>query len=304
MSCTVRFRFRVSTPLASDETRLRLELGGREALISADGDRPLRESNWLILNIHGLENKELAEKFGRRVAHAVMLAGARLGVGIDAGDDKASSGFGQVIVDAMAGHGHKLMPNVHGLLVYEREGTERFVQINATGTITINPALVFSEIALSFDGAVGVGVREQTALSLISLSKIAREPLAEAVLCISAVEFLSSDISPWTDAQLELLNALRVHVLASTDRSNDEAKQVADALEHLRRKTVRQSIKRKMTALGFSPAEWKTFEEVYKLRSGIFHGTITARERYAELAERAREICTRIVLSAVAFTES
>ena len=44
------------------------------------------------LNIHGLENEDAAREFGRRVALALLLAGARQDVGIDAGENRATSG--------------------------------------------------------------------------------------------------------------------------------------------------------------------------------------------------------------------
>jgi hypothetical protein len=61
------------------------------------------------------------------------------------------------------------------------------------------------------------------------LSKTAREPLAEAALCISAVEYLSTD-APWTPAQLELLTKLQAQAAASTELPQDEAKEVAEGV--------------------------------------------------------------------------
>jgi hypothetical protein len=109
MAWTVRYRFRVSHPLTSDATELTLVIGGREALVSGEGDQPLKESNWLTLNIHGLENEDGAREFGRRIALAVLLTGARQGIGIDAGENRATGQFGKPIADIMAQHGGKLL---------------------------------------------------------------------------------------------------------------------------------------------------------------------------------------------------
>ena len=204
MAWTVRYCFRVSKPLTSDATKLTLVIGGREALVSGEGNKPLKESNWLTLNIHGLENEDAAREYGRRVALAVLLAGARHDVGIDAGENRATSWFGKIVADAMEEQGRKLLPNVHGLFIYKREGNEVFFHMSANARVTIDPSMFLNGMASSFDETPGLGEREQTALALIALSKIASEPLAEAALCISAVEFLSTD-APWTPAQLELL---------------------------------------------------------------------------------------------------
>lgn len=110
------------------------------------------------------------------------------------------------------------------------------------------------------------------------------------------MEYLSTD-APWTPAQLELLTKLQAQAAASTELPQDEAKEVADGFKNVF-KSVRQSIKRKMTALGLTESNWKSFDEVYSLRSGIFHGSITGRDRHTELATKAREICSCIVMAA------
>lgn len=297
MAWTIRYRFRVSMPLMSDAKGLSFVIGGRKARVSGEGDRPLCESNWLTLNIHDLENEDIAREFGRLVALAVLLAGTRHGVGIDAGENRATSSFGLIVANAIAEQGGKLLPNVHGLFIYEREGNERFLNVNAIGTVTIDPALLFSEMASSIYEIGDLGEREKTALTLIALSKIAREPLAEAVLCIAAMELLSSD-APWTPAQLKLLAKLQTQAFESSELPQDEAQEVADVLQHVFRSSIRQSIKRKMTALGLTETAWRSFDDIYSLRSGIFHGSIMGRERHTELASKAREICARVVLVA------
>jgi hypothetical protein len=135
MPWTVRYRVRVSKPLTSDATELTLVIGGREALVSGEGNKPLKESNWLTLNIHGLENEDAAREFGRRVALALLLAGARQDVGIDAGENRATSGFGKIVADEVAEQGGKLLPNVHGLFIYEREGNEVFFHLSANARV-------------------------------------------------------------------------------------------------------------------------------------------------------------------------
>lgn len=41
-----------------------------------------------------------------------------------------------------------------------------------------------------------------------------------------------------------------------------------------------------------------SFDDMYSLMSRIFHGSITGRDRHTELATKAREICSRIVMAA------
>jgi hypothetical protein len=287
-------------PLTSDAASLSLIIGRRDALVSGDGGKPLSESDWLTLNIHGLENEDVAHEFGRLVSPAVLLAGTRRGVGIDAGEDRATASFSSVVDDKIAEQGsRKLRPNVHGLDVYKREGNEVFMQPNGIGRVTIDPAPFLNEIAASFDETAGLGEREQIALGLIALSKIAREPLAEAALCISAVELLSDgpDNAPWTTAQKSLLKKLRAQASDATELPDDEAKQVACALQSVFQ-SISKRIERKMKALELTDADCLFFKKVYDLRSRIFHGPETGRDQHTELANKARDICARIVLAA------
>ena len=204
-----------------------------------------------------------------------------------------SSGGSPPIRSALA---RRLLSNVHGLFIYEREGNEVFFHMSANARVTTDPSMFLNGMASSFDVTSGLGEREQTAVALIALSKTAHEPLAEAALCISAVEYLSTD-APWTPAQLELLTKLQAQAAASTELPQDEAKEVAEGVRGVF-KSIRQSIKRKMTALGLTETQRKSFDDMYSVRSRIFHGSITGRDRHTELATKAREICSCIVMAA------
>ena len=297
MSWTVRYRVRVSKPLHSEELTLTIVAGGRNVAIAGENQRSLAQSEWLTFTAHDFETEAAAFGYGARLALALLLAGADNDVGIDAGLNKANVSFGQVVLDAFEQErGRKVLPSIHGLHVYERRGNELFLDASATIRVAIDPSKFLDGIATCFDVATGIGGREETALVLIALSRSAKEPLAEAALCISAVEFLAND-TPWSDKQFTLLETLQAHARASTDLPSDEAEEVAVALQQSF-KSVRQAIKRTMTRLGFSDDEWRTFDAVYKLRSGIFHGKITDRMRHVELASSARTICARIVSAA------
>lgn len=296
MPWTARYHFKTSKPFTSEDKELTLNVGGRDVTISGTGDAPLKECSFLTLNAHDLEDENAAWTFGRRIADALLLAGIRRDIGIDGGEDEATFRLSKAVVDKMEEHGGKFMPNVHGLSVYERTGNEFFLQFDAKASVTQDPKMFFDELKSCFGEVEGLGEREQTALALIALSKLAREPLAEATLCISAVEYLSAD-TPWTSAQLKLLGELKSNALSSPDLSPAEAHEVADGIGRIFR-SIRQSIKRKVKSLGLSDEDWKLFDDVYSLRSKIFHGSIVGKKQHVELASRARVICARVVLAA------
>ena len=95
MPWTVRYRFRVSKPLHSDAQQLPFAIGGREALVCGESTKPLSGSEWMTMYVHDFESEEIARNFGEQVGRALLLAGARQDVGIDAGENRASVSFGQ-----------------------------------------------------------------------------------------------------------------------------------------------------------------------------------------------------------------
>lgn len=303
MAWSIRYRFSVSHPLNSDETRLPLMIDGREATISSGNNGPLKRTNWLALNIHDFKSEKAARQFGESVGRALLAAGARRGIGIDLGGGKPSGGFGPVAIEEMAKKGVRLFYDSPGLHVYERQGNEQFSRLDAAMTVLANPQMFLDAVISTFDEASGLSEEESAALSLIGLSRLAQEPLAEAALCIAAVELISSE-EPWTQAQLDLIGKLSDQASAAADLPRDQAEEVAKAISDGVFKSIRQKIKRKMFAIGMNQSDWDSFKAVYKLRGGIFHGGITSQDKHRELANSARDICARIVNDSINYAHA
>lgn len=182
MPWSIRFRFRISTPLNSDATALSLVIAGREVVISGESNGehklPLQESSWLVLSIHGFENKHVAKIFGHRAVHAVLLAGARRGVGIDAGENRAIVSLSQVAADRLAGSGRTVRDNIHGLDVMSEKATR-------SGKVTIDPSQFLDTVTASFDESANLGEREQNRTSAFSaLANRNRTPRASRALSL------------------------------------------------------------------------------------------------------------------------
>jgi hypothetical protein len=116
------------------------------------------------------------------------------------------------------------------------------------------------------------------------------------VLSLSAVEALAHN-EKWTGRQRKLIERLAAE-LEETAKSDIEQLEVADALrKSLFRLSVRQAVKRLLADLGLSGCQ-KEWDRVYRLRSGMFHGTITFDEHEAHtLANDAIALCGRIILT-------
>ena len=77
-----------------------------------------------------------AEAVGKALKDAVQLASLDIGIGIDTGLDVATGGPGQVMIEAAVRLGVQLLPDVHGLQVFEEtEYTPVSMGLTGQGTV-------------------------------------------------------------------------------------------------------------------------------------------------------------------------
>jgi hypothetical protein len=133
----VRFRFWVQKKLDLKETECRLTVAGREILLSAQmPDVSIADSEWLVMNVRGIESETAASDFARRLKASSELSSAVARLGINSGVDMPTSGFGQIVRDDLkAKHGIVLRDNVHGIDVFADDPNIRIGQFSATGTV-------------------------------------------------------------------------------------------------------------------------------------------------------------------------
>ena len=106
------------------------------------------ESPGLLFMGLGYESYDKAENAGRRLKAVIQLASLDTGIAIDVGKDDVRGGPGQVVIDAAARDGVLLLPDVHGLKVFEETGQP--VQLSGTAK-----ARVLSPLA-GFESAVKI----------------------------------------------------------------------------------------------------------------------------------------------------
>lgn len=169
--------------------------------------------------------------------------------------------------------------------------------MEASGVVWQQPESVISGLENAQEENLDWDERLAAAIDLVVLSKMAREPLAEAALAISAVEHLAQE-TPWSTGQTALLEALKKTASENEYLPEHEKLEVIKAIE-LTFKSVRQSIRNKLKNLGFDAHDLREFDRIYGLRSGIVHGTILNPDLHPELAQSAQAFCTRIILAAI-----
>jgi hypothetical protein len=115
-----RFRFRVLKTLDIKEHEYRFKVGEREVVLSPLPEGvPIRESEWLVINVRGFDSEDAARTFAHKLRAASEISSVAARLGIDAGRDLPTGGFGQTVKDHFQKTtGLLLRDNIHGIDVF------------------------------------------------------------------------------------------------------------------------------------------------------------------------------------------
>ena len=296
-----RLRVRLGKPLTSKELSLPIRLAGRDATVKAQGkDQPLSETPWIVISARGFQTEVDARIFGEQLRSVVEVAALCNRLGTDVGKDQPTTWVSEEFARAegMLRPDERMMPNVHGLMILPDDDNSRFPLMNASGSVTADPAQfldALTELGRQTplrSSAAAMGVR------ILNLALITSQPIAQIVLAFSAVEALGQE-ETWTDAQCALIKQLADEVEEGFS-SDLERLEVANALRRsLHRIGLRQGVMRVLSRLDLDHLR-KEWDRLYGLRSGVFHGTSTPTEpEINELAVDVVTLCGRIVLALV-----
>ena len=307
-------KIRVGESLASEESALTASAGGR--VIKIQSDRPserLSVAQWLVLECGGFSTSSAAQRFGEKLRRAVHVAGLSARVGVDArdpGQDRTLSWVSPAFAREIGAleSDMRIGPDVHGLVVLPDDGTNAFVRaVPATGRALPNAGHFVKALEQAL-AASGENVGDQSAIRrsilVLNLAEMNHQPIAKAMLAISAVESLATE-PPWTVEQKNIIDGM-ADGLQQAHGDDEQIRPVVAALRNLRAGSIRQRIKRLLMDNGLSGL-WQGWEELYGRRSRLLHGQGGGHEEYrgetleeAELhalAQDAVKLCARIVLS-------
>jgi hypothetical protein len=295
----VRLRVRIGKALTTDELSLSTTVRGREVSIKSQRkDQPLSEATWIVLGARDFTTEFEGHEFGTQLRSIFKLAALCTRLGTDAGQDKASTHVNEEFARSLGlvqPH-ERIMPNIHGLVVIPDDENTRFPLIEATGKITSSPTLLLETISEIGRSAPFKLATASLGVDLLNQALITPQPLAQTVLAFAAVEALGQN-EKWSAAQLARIEQLATEVEQKASETDNEALEVANALRRsLHRVGLRQGVKRILAdlGLGFLMKRW---DELYELRSGLFHGTAKLTEpEIAKLANDSVSLCGVIIL--------
>jgi hypothetical protein len=279
-------------------------MAGKEVtLLSQNKGESLNKATWIFLRATGFSSEEEARQFGNRLRSVVQLSALSLLLGVDVGDDKPTATVDEQAARSMGliKEHERSAPNVHGLMILPDDEKTRFpvVNIEVKRTVDVGPLLSALKESGEENGNIEFG-RATDGVRVLNLALMTSEPLAQMVLAFSAVEELGQN-EKWSDAQRALIEQLAKAVEASTEANEAERAEVAEAIRtSLFRIGLRQGVKRVLSSVGLDDL-LKEWDRLYRIRSGLFHGT--ARPSDIEIKNAAREtviLCGRIILAMVA----
>lgn len=300
VSYRLRLRVRLAKALNTPDISRTFEISGREVtIVSQQRDEPLSEAYWIVLKARGFRSEEEARVFGEQLRTMISLAGVCCRLGIDVGQDQQT---GWVSEDFAKSAGliqshERIMPTVHGLVVFPDDERTRFFLVQASGRVLAD-AEAFIEALRELAGGLPRELTSATeAVRIMNLALLSSQPQAQIALCLSAVEALGQD-EKWTDAQTVLISSLAAQVERNADVAEVERREVAEAIRRgLHRIGLRQGVMRILDKLDLRHLR-KEWDRVYGLRSGLFHGTVSLSEpEIGQLAFDAVGLCGKIILA-------
>jgi hypothetical protein len=298
----VRFRFWVQKKLSLNEAERRLTVAGREVVLSAQmPEVSIADSEWLVMNARGIESENEAADFARKLKASSELSSVVARLGINAGVDKPTSGFGKTVRnDLKDKHGVVLRDNVHGIDVFTDDPNIRIGHFSATGTVRSAPDPFLGDIDELFEVIDSASTRARDIILLMNYALTRTDPVAMIVFAISAVEMLGQDES-WSEAQTQLLANLADEAEKSSAGTVQERREVAEAIRRsIHRLSLRQGVIRLLASLDLNHLK-KKWDDVYSERSTLVHGLAPKPGiDYGDLSSRTMSLCGHILLTAVA----
>jgi hypothetical protein len=249
-----------------------------------------------------LFDKRGSAAFWYSLAFDLQLAALSSRIGVDTGEDKPTAWMREDFArtSGLLKDNERLAPNVHGLSILPDDDNTRFPVVGFQATVTADPQHLTSALReLGENSEISFGAASN-AVRVLNLALMTSEPLAQMVLSFSAVEELGQN-EKWNDTQEALIKDLAIGAEKSGKGTAQERAEVARAIRKgLFPLSLRQGVMPLLSRLGLDLLR-KEWEELYGIRSGLFHGT--ARLSDSEISKAAQDsitLCGRIILGVVA----
>lgn len=247
------------------------------------------------IDCDGFGSEEVARLFGLRLKTALSVYSARLGLGFDLGEDRSTSGVGQIVRDMYREQGINIRPTVHGLDIFDTSLLVKRIEVHATASVTRAVPQDFPENLATEFKERALAPKHMLALSLYNASHHESDPEIRFLSLVTVIEVLatrdlrSNSVAAFLDACSKNLD--------SAPLSASEREAMSNGLGNLKRESVSESCLRLVQAAN---ADLQLFRKCYKARSELLHDGVST--TYLDLPKQPHlldDLVRHVLLSVV-----
>ena len=160
-----------------------IKISERDVVLSApQADVNIAESDWLVMNARGFESESSARTFAQKLKSASELSSVIARIGIDAGVDLATSGFGSAVKEyAFEQSGTIFRDNIHGVDIFQDDPNVRIGNFGGVGTALITPDLFFASLGKYHEYVHKASDVTRDIILLLNYALMRPEPVAQIV---------------------------------------------------------------------------------------------------------------------------
>jgi hypothetical protein len=266
-----RLRFRVAKLLASSAQELgltNLQLSRPVSLRASTCGAPIGESNWLIASSRGYPSDAEACQNGQLLKDALLLSGAQCGIGIDVGQDRATTSFSQVIKDtSFRETGVLWRDDIFGLDVFD-DVEVAVLSANLELKASADPGTFVRSFGELASLVPFMDERSRTSAQLINDALFPLTPETRLVVLMTAIESLWPSPKR-SETVCALANALLLH-LDSLESSETDKEDVRGRIAKIQTSSIGSLCRENISRL-LGPERAKEFRQLYQARSRFAH---------------------------------
>ena len=188
-------------------------------------------------------------------------------MGINVGNDKATSGFGKIIKDEARKAGILILDDVFGLCVFPEDMPVRFAHMSASLTLSQGAEKFVNEFEKVSCLSPKLTEKLLLAFELYGASHFEISPRAQLLTLVSAIESMCTQS---LESPILLEHVKKIMDITKGSLAEPEKTSFLSRLGTLKRESIKRSCKELVeTYLGTSDVE--LFESCYNIRSNILH---------------------------------
>lgn len=279
-------------------------------------DKSFSDSTRLTFRGSGYDNRDEAETAGKTLKDIVQLASIDAGVPIDVGAERIRTQPGQVMIDTFASQDFQLLPDVHGLLVFE-ESDSRPTTLSMSGNAIVSTPLKYFLNALTIRSHFmkRLDAKRSLACQVYSLSSFEVSLRSHLLALVTVLDLLSTKVSR-EGISLAVANEIldtvkaRLKDARKGDYSEKEIRQLASLMSTvggLKYVSIAASIKElardidlDQDSLGSLIGPDEIVDQAYKARNDLIHGgetSVDLSQLIVPLGQLVAELCAGTVIS-------